>query len=257
MNLSEIIQLPASDGVHLFEKEKNQFEEKYLAIRRKEKRLYSDDEVKLLPFASSLNPHKKEWEYRSQSFIRFKEYLKSFSRELEILDLGSGNGWFAGELSKEFDHNFYCVDINLYELKQGARVFKNDKIKFIWGNMLRMKLEKNSFDLIVLNSSVQYFSDFNSLIKELLYVLKLDGEIHIIDSPFYEDEKLSEAKQRTEAYYKSIGFPEMKDFYFHHSYKDLMNFNTDFLFDPRTLKNKLLSIAFKNDSPFPWIRIKK
>ncbi|MCL6495570.1 MAG: class I SAM-dependent methyltransferase, partial [Ignavibacterium sp.] len=223
MNLSEIIQLPVSDGVHLFEKDKNQFEEKYLAIRRKEKRLYSDGEVKLLPFASLLNPHKKEWEYRSRSFIRFKEYLKSFRNELEILDLGCGNGWFAGELSKEFQHNFYCIDINLYELKQGARIFKNDKIKFIYGNIIQMELEKNSFDLIVLNSSVQYFSDFNLLIKELVYILKLDGEIHIIDSPFYENEKLSEAKQRTEAYYKSIGFPEMKDFYFHHSYKDVMS----------------------------------
>lgn len=257
MNLSEIIQLPVSSGVYLFEKEKNQFEAKYLALRRKEKRLYSDDEVKLLPFASSLNPHKKEWEYRSQSFIRFKEYLKSFNRELEILDLGCGNGWFAGELSKEFSHNFYCVDINLYELKQGARVFKKDKIKFIYGSILQMKLGKNSFDLIVLNSSAQYFSDFNSLIQELLYVLKPDGEIHIIDSPFYEDDKLLNAKQRTEAYYKAIGLPEMKDYYFHHSYKDLMNFNIDFLYNPQKLKNKILSIAFKNDSPFPWIRIKK
>lgn len=257
MNLSEIIRLPVSSGVYLFEKEKNHFEEKYLALRRKEKRLYSDDEVKLLPFASSLNPHKKEWECRSQSFIRFKEYLKSFNRELEILDLGCGNGWFAGELSKEFSHNFYCVDINLYELKQGARVFKNNKIKFIYGNLLQMEFEKNSFDLIVLNSSAQYFSDLNSLIKELLYVLKPDGEIHIIDSPFYDDDKLLNAKQRTEAYYKAIGLPEMKDYYFHHSYKDLMNLNFDFLYNPQTLKNKILSIAFKNDSPFPWIRIKK
>lgn len=257
MNISEIIELPVSDGVYLLGKEKIQFEEKYLAIRRREKRLYSDEEVKLLPFASSLNPHKKEWEFRSQSFIRFKEYLKDINPELSVLDLGCGNGWFAGELSKEFEHDFYCIDINLYELKQGVRVFKNDKIKFIYGDIFQMELEKNSFDIIVLNSSVQYFQDFNKLIKELLYSLKQDGEIHILDSPFYEDEKLAEAKQRSEAYYNSIGFPEMKDYYFHHTYKNLSDFTHQFLYDPRTLRNRILSIAFKNDSPFPWIRIRK
>lgn len=257
MTLAELTQLPLSDGVYLFEKEKNQFEEKYLALRKKEKRLYSDEEVKLLPFASSLNPHKKEWEYRANSFIRFKKYLSRFNNELNILDLGCGNGWFAGELLKDFPHSFYCVDVNLYELKQGARIFKSDKIKFIYGNILDMEIDKNSFDLVVLNSSVQYFPDFNRLMKELLYFLRIDGEIHIMDSMFYQEDKLSEAKKRSEDYFKSIGFEEMKDFYFHHSYKDLINFNPDFLFNPETLKNKLLSFAFRKESPFPWIRIKR
>ncbi|MFN3872375.1 MAG: class I SAM-dependent methyltransferase [Ignavibacterium sp.] len=255
MNLSEILQLPKSDGVYIVENENNHFEENYLRLRRKEKRLYSDDEVKLLPFASSLNPHKKEWDYRAKSFIRFKEYLRSFNKKLDILDLGCGNGWFAGELSKSFSHNFYCIDINLYELKQGARIFKSENTRFICGDIFKMELDKNSFDLIILNSSVQYFENFNSLLKELIFTLKLDGEIHIIDSPFYEVEEITLAKQRTEEYYKSIGFAEMSNYYFHHTYKNLSDFNYQLLFDPRKLKNKLLSFAFKSDSPFPWIKI--
>ncbi len=257
MNLSEVLQLPKSDGVYLFEKEKNPFEENYLKIRRKEKRLYSDDEVKLLPFASSLNPHKKEWDYRAKSFIRFKEYLKNFNKQIDILDLGCGNCWFAGELAKSFPHNFYCADINLYELKQGARLFKNENIKFVYGDIFKMELAKNSFDLIVLNSSIQYFENITSLLKELIFTLKLDGEIHIIDSPFYEIEEVQLAKQRTEEYYRKLGFPEMSKFYFHHTYKNLLDFNHQILFDPRTLKNKLLAFAFKSDSPFPWIKIKR
>lgn len=255
MNLSEILQLPKSDGIYLFENDRDSFEENYLRLRRKEKRLYSDDEVKLLPFASSLNPHKKEWDYRAKSFIRFKEYLQSFNKKLDILDLGCGNGWFSGELSKSFSHNFYCIDINQYELKQGARIFKSENIRFICGDIFKMELDKNSFDLIVLNSSVQYFEKFNALLKELIFTLKLDGEIHIIDSPFYEDEELPKAKMRTASYYKTVGIPEMCDFYFHHAYKSLNDFNHQILYDPRSLKNKLFSLAFKSDSPFPWIKI--
>lgn len=257
MNLSEILQLPKSDGVYLFNNEKYLFEEGYLRLRRKEKRLYSDDEVKLLPFASSLNPHKKEWDYRAKSFIKFKVYLQSFNKQLDVLDLGCGNGWFAGELSKSYSHNFYCLDINLYELKQGARIFRDENIRFIYGDIFKMELSKNSFDLILLNSSVQYFENLNSLLKELIFLLKLDGEIHIIDSPFYEDEELPLARQRTEEYYKSIGFIEMSNFYFHHTYKNLYDFNHQLLFDPRTLKNKVLAFAFKSESPFPWIKIKR
>lgn len=257
MNLSEISQLPISDGVYLLEKEKNNFEENYLRLRRKEKRLYSDEEVKLLPFASSLNPHKKEWDYRAKSFIRFKEYLGKINKQIEILDLGSGNGWFAGELAKTFSHMFYCIDINLYELKQGARLFRNENIRFVYGDIFKMELAKNSFDLIVLNSSVQYFENLNALLKELIFTLKLDGEIHIIDSPFYDDEELPMAKLRTEEYYKRLGFPEMSKYYFHHTYKHISDFNYELLFDPRKFRNKLLSLAFKSDSPFPWVKIKR
>lgn len=255
MNLSELLQLPKSDGVYLFENEKTLFEENYLRLRRKEKRLYSDEEVKLLPFASSLNPHKKEWDYRAKSFIRFKEYLKKFNEQLNIFDLGCGNGWFSGELAKTCNHNFYCVDINQYELKQAARLFGSERVMFIYGDLFKMEIAKNSFDIVVMNSSVQYFDDFSSLIKELIYTIKSEGEIHIIDSPFYEDDEIPEAKQRTYDYYKSIGFPEMSNYYFHHSYKNLNDFNHQILYNPGTLKNKLLSLAFKSDSPFPWIKI--
>lgn len=38
------------------------------ASKEKENRIYSDDEIKLLPYASKINPHKNEWALRSKSF---------------------------------------------------------------------------------------------------------------------------------------------------------------------------------------------
>ena len=49
----------------------------------------------------------------------------------------------------------------------------------------------------------------------------------------------------------------MKERIFFHTYKILNNFNHKFLYDPRTILNKLFNVAFSKDSAYPWIVIKK
>ena len=83
--------------------------------------------------------------------------------------------------------------------------------------------------------------------------LKPNGEIHIIDSPFYKNDAITEAQKRTLNYYTSIGFPEMASNYFHHSVDDILEFKTLY-----ANKNKFLNkILLKKDSPFPWLCYKK
>ena len=118
-------------GVILLSPVTNDFEDLYVKFRAKEQRIYSDEEVKDLPFASSSNPHLNEWDLRTKSFIRFKEYLRKKNENLNILDLGCGNCWFCGQLSKTLSHNYFCVDVNLLELKQGRRVFSSENLKLI------------------------------------------------------------------------------------------------------------------------------
>ena len=128
MIIEELKDLNAVNGVIRISEVDETFENLYLQVRKKEKRIYSDDEIKLLPYASKINPHKNEWELRTRSFMRFKEYLSHKKTKLNILDLGCGNCWLTGQLSKEFDHNYFCVDVNLAELEQAARVFENEHI---------------------------------------------------------------------------------------------------------------------------------
>jgi ubiquinone/menaquinone biosynthesis C-methylase UbiE len=257
MIIEELNQIVPEEGVLKLSEVDKTLEELYLNIKEKEKRIYSNDELRLLPFVSADNPHKEEWDFKVKSFMRFNKYLKTKEEPLSILDLGCGNGWFAAHLSKDLNHLFYCVDISFKELKQAAKVFMSDKIKFIYADLFKVKFPRSSFDIIVLNSSIQYFDDINTLMRELKYLLTTNGEIHIIDSPFYKNEKIITAKNQTALYYKSLGFPQMKDFYFHHTLNSIKYLNYELLYNPLALKNKILSTVFSKDSSFPWIKILK
>ena len=169
MILEEFKKLNKVNGVIRISDVDDTFEKMYLKSRNKEKRVYSDDEIKLLPYASTLNPHKGEWAIRTKSFLRFREYLSRKKSTLNILDLGSGNGWMTGQLAKEFDHNYYCVDINLIELEQAARVFDDNNITFIYADILSTSFPTNVFDIVIINSALQYFQNI-SFIKELFFL---------------------------------------------------------------------------------------
>jgi ubiquinone/menaquinone biosynthesis C-methylase UbiE len=257
MILEEFKYLNKENGVIRISEVDQSFENLYINVRKKEKRIYSNDEIKLLPYASKLNPHRNEWALRTKSFLRLKYYLAQKKTKLNILDLGSGNGWVTGQLEKEFSHNYFCVDINLTELKQGAKVFGNENITFIYADIIKTSFPSNVFDIVIINSALQYFSDISALMKELFYILKSYGEIHIIDTPFYDQKDIMSAKNRTLKYYQSLGYPEMAENYFHHSIGDLRYLRYSYLYKPNSLKNKLSGFIFEKDSPFPWILITK
>ena len=172
MIIEEFRDLKTVNGVVRISEVDDTFEKLYLLIRKKENRIYSDDEIKLLPYASKINPHKNEWALRSKSFLRFKEYLSHKKSKLNILDLGCGNCWLTGQLAKEFEHNYLCVDVNLTELEQAARVFENENIKFIYADIFATTFPANTFDIVIINSALQYFSNVSALMKELFFISK-------------------------------------------------------------------------------------
>jgi len=245
------------DGVHILTEINNEFESVYLKVRDNEKRIYSDEELIKLPFASETNPHKKEWDLRAKSFLRFKHYLMLKKENINILDLGCGNGWFCGQLSQSFNQNFYCADVNLSELKQGRRTFNSGKLKFIYADIFTAEIPEPSFDMIIINAAVQYFPDLKKLVKKFLSLINEYGEIHIIDSPFYSENEVNNARKRTRAYYSSLNFPEMEKRYFHHTYGELSEFNTNTIYNPASPRQKIKRLFSSNDSPFPWIVIRK
>jgi len=244
-------------GIYFLSEIDNTFESIYIEVKENEKRVYSDKEVRLLPNTSSSNPHKEEWKMRRRSLQRFTNYIQKFNDKLNLLDIGSGNGWFSANIADKSSINVYALDINKFELEQAAHVFNFKNIYFIFGNIFDNIFAKHSFDIITLNSSIQYLDDLNKLIKRLFFYLKDNGEIHILDSPIYNQNELAGAKERTARYYISNGFPEMVKHYFHHTFDELKDFNYKIPYNPKAAYNNLKRIFGFKDSPFPWIIIKK
>ena len=251
---SNIFNLPESKkekGVYYLSNLNTEFEEIYIKVREKEKRVLTDKQVKDLPNTDSNGELHNEWNLRKETSERFLYYLKRKEFH-KVLDIGCGNGWFTVLMAQSYPKSYFVgLDINQKELEQAARLFKFPNVDFVYANIFdELILFHNAFDLITLNASVQYFPDFDKLFKRLVEFLKPNGEIHILDSPFYKKEEIEEAKKRTKSYYKKIGNNELSDFYFHHQSEDIKDFEV--LFKPKTrIARRFYS---KNKSPFVWIR---
>lgn len=231
----------------------NDFETLYANLRSREGRMYTDEELALLPLIHKSHPHHKEWKIRKHSCQALLSYVKRRSNIFNILEVGCGNGWLSARLAAAADVEVTGIDINSIELEQAARVFKKVAgLQFINGNLLSSQLADKKFDLIVFAASIQYFPSVQQVISDALERLTLMGEIHILDSPFYTPKEMAAACQRSKEYYNRMGCIEMANHYFHHSLAELEDFQYKILQHPHSWKNKL---SIKKN-PFYWISIK-
>jgi ubiquinone/menaquinone biosynthesis C-methylase UbiE len=234
----------------------SQFEEAYIALRKKENRLYEDAIVKDLPQIPKMHPLRNEWLLRSTSLRKLVVHLRSRRSCKLVLEIGCGNGWLSHRLSEGLDVEVCAIDINQKELLQGARVFSgNERICFTYADVFSLPNDFVAFDTIVLASSIQYFPYLKKLIDRLLKLLSYHGEIHIIDSPLYPTAGVAKlARGRSEQYFKSIGFPAMTANYYHHTIDELSAYNHRVLFDPNLIMSRLAGKIFRKPRPvFPWI----
>lgn len=228
---------------------KDDFSDSYIEVRTKENRVLTDEEVGKLPYTTTNNPNHKEWKIRKKSSEKVFNFLKKKNKPLHILDIGCGNGWFTNLLSKIENSKVSGIDINPIELEQADRVFKKENLQFYYGDIFQIKEFEKQFNVITLNACVQYFPNFKLLLDKLKSFLTPGGEIHIIDSPFYKNEEISDAKERTNKYYQALGQPEMSNFYFHHSIDSIV----DFKIRHQPSNNYINKLLNRNSSPFMWL----
>lgn len=243
-------QLPYIDsgGVHILSPISLQFEELYLRVLRKENRIYSDAEIKELPNTFFYNLHRQEWELRAKSIARLLKYLSKNQSPSRILDLGCGNGWLSDRLARMEQFEVWAMDINLFELQQASRVFSRSNLHFCYGDLFEEIFPTDHFDCIILSQSIEYFPDLAQLLNRCRYFMKSGGEIHIIESPLYQEKELEQARTNSHRHFENIGVPEMSAVYFHHPKAALAPFDYQFLYRSRKLFGP-------KDSPYPWIKI--
>jgi ubiquinone/menaquinone biosynthesis C-methylase UbiE len=228
------------------------FEKKYIITRSLENRLYSDEEVMKLPQIAPSHTHYKEWQSRRRSARRLVRYLKGKGRPLEVLEIGCGNGWLSHLIAEIPDTQVTGLDINFTELQQAARVFNDDpNLSFIHGDLRSPGLGEQQFDIILFAATVEYFPSLKKIVHRSLMYLKPEGEVHILDTRLHRQGEIPTARMRTLAYYTSLGYPEMADFYFHHSSRDLRSFHYALLYNPNSFTARLLG----SRCDLPWIRI--
>ncbi len=243
-----------SDGVYVSAKAQKQFElleQSYLLTRNKEDRILSIEQIQQLPNVPIEYAHFKEWQIRKKNISRFKTYLNQKAKGLRILDVGCGNGFFTNMMAE--GNKVVGVDVNLIELKQAAAAFKNSSVNWYYIDIINETLPEASFDIITFCASFQYFPDPEKLLNKCLQLLNSNGEIHIIDSPFYTEKTKDTAKHNSANYYRKLGTAGMINFYQHNTYSLLKRFNSSFKYQPNNFLMKLFQLK---DSPFPWIVIK-
>jgi SAM-dependent methyltransferase len=209
-----------------------EFERQYMALRRKEQRVYTDEEVRNLPDIPKHHPHYHEWRIRKQSSAQLVHHLRQMKRPLKLLEIGCGNGWLSALLAAVPGIDVTGLDINREELQQAQRVFgERAHLKFINGEPFAGP-DHARYDVIVFAASIQYFHSLEKVVRTALEHLYPCGRIYIMDSHFYKPGQLPDAKKRTDAYYASLGFPGFSYAYFHHSLESLSAFNYRVLYDP-------------------------
>lgn len=228
----------------------------YIKVRKKEGFYFSDEEVRRLPVRPNTDPNYRRWLIRQRSADKLIHYIER-TRHQRILDLGCGNGWFTHQLYQACgDRIISGWDVNHTEIQQAKRVFSAMSEQFAVQNIFDDSIFE-TFDLILLNSVFQYFEDSKATIGRLLELLRPNGEIHIVDTPFYSKNTVAAARQRTLLYYRRLGHEEMAQYYHHHIMSDLECFSVSYLYRPTTIWNRVRRKINKVDSPFPWLRIMK
>ncbi|MEZ5082789.1 MAG: class I SAM-dependent methyltransferase [Bacteroidales bacterium] len=230
------------------------FEENYIKAREKEGRIYSEAEIKSLPYLTN-HPLANEWKLRQTGTKRVCHYFQKVNEKV-LIDIGCGNGWFSHLLAGNAGITVIGLDVNTLELEQASTIFLKDNLNFLFGDIFNLSIPSESIDFVTMNASIQYFPDLDKLFDRLFALLKPGGEIHIIDSPFYAVSDEISAKQRSLTYFTNLGFPAMAKFYYHHTWERLANWEYEALYRPSGM-NRLKKLLNKPDSPFPWIRIRK
>jgi len=226
-------------------------EQFYITLRKKEGRLYKDDEVKELPRIVKKHPLIKEWRVRKHSARKLVNYLIAKAKPLKVLEIGCGNGWLCHQLSYIPGSVITGLDINTCELEQAERVFGNiPNINFVFGDIFEDILSSEKYDIIIFASSIQYFSNIKHVIDRVIPLLYKNAEIHSIDSPVYKLEKDAfAAGERSKSYFEMNGVNDMAKYYHHHTYSFLQKFNHRVI--RPNLPERLFGLSY-----FPWIIIK-
>ncbi len=171
-------------------------------IRKKEKFHHvAPAEYYKLPYTNN-KEFKHEWRLRKYSFRTLNSLIKNRGLKT-VLEIGPYNGWLSNRLAGS-GFEVTSVDYFADELDglKASRYYDN-KWFTIQMDLRDLSIIKSKFDLVVVNHALQFFKNYNEIIKQAKEILERNGMLVILGLPFFANPnaKIAEIKNNS-AYYK-------------------------------------------------------
>ena len=106
----------------------------------------------------------------------------NFSEEVQILEVGCGNGWLCFQIGNML-HNtseIVGIDINEKAISQATSTLKPENIQFLVKDINEIDY-KNRFDYIISVNSYHHFIDHEKILGKIKDALKPDGRFLVVD----------------------------------------------------------------------------
>ncbi|MBZ5636608.1 MAG: class I SAM-dependent methyltransferase [Acidobacteriia bacterium] len=190
---------------------RQQFLEDYARIRHAEGRGSANSAYyRELPDRDLSGRNPEQWRIRARSFHTFERTIladaeRRAGRQLDVLDLGAGNGWMSYRLASR-GHRAVALDIFRDEL-DGLGALAHYPLRFpaAAADFDFLPFREAAFDLAIFNSSFHYSSDYRRTLTEVRRCLRAGGSLVIMDSPVYRRSEHGEMmRAERQAYFEQV-----------------------------------------------------
>lgn len=126
-----------------------------------------------------------------RSVLKLNTFFENFfvKEKNKLLELGCGMGWLSAFLKNKYQNkisNIDLLDIDFNFKKHTKEMFKiynasYDNVNFFELNFSQIDTLKNSYDLILLTSSIHHYYDLYDLLSSIKKILNKDGYLIILN----------------------------------------------------------------------------
>jgi SAM-dependent methyltransferase len=190
---------------------RQQFLEDYATVRHAEGRGLANPAYYCeLPDRDLSGRNSEQWRIRARSFHTFERVIltdaeRQAGRELDVLDLGAGNGWMSHRLALR-RHRVVALDIFCDDL-DGLGALRHYPFRFpaAAAEFDSLPFRDAAFDLAIFNASFHYSSDYGRTLTEVRRCLRPTGQVVIMDSPVYRCSEHGEMmRAERQAHYENL-----------------------------------------------------
>jgi len=190
------------------EREYSDFLREYQTVRADEGWGASDASYyRTLPHVDKDDPQRNIWRIRARSFGRLLAFIGN-NGPMRILDVGAGNGWLANQLARR-GHTVAALDLaDDPRDGLGARVHYAASFETYQAEFDRMPFGAAQFDVVIFNAALHYTCALSVTLHEARRVMRSEGSIIVMDSPFYSDPFSGAARvaEREACFARKYGF---------------------------------------------------